>query len=39
VNGFKLKEGRFMLAVRKKFFTQGGEVLEKLPRDIVGAQS
>ena len=26
-SGFKLQEGKFALDVRKKFFTQGGEVL------------
>ena len=36
-NGFKLKEGRFKLDVRGKFFTKSGEVKEQLLREVVDA--
>ena len=38
-NSFKLKEGKFRLEVRNKFFTQGGEALALLPREAVVAPS
>ena len=33
-NGFKLKVGRFRLAIRKSLHNEGGEALEQLPREL-----
>ena len=39
-NGFKLGEGRFRLDIRKKFFhAEGGETLNRLPKEVVDAPS
>ncbi|KFQ93662.1 hypothetical protein Y956_00353, partial [Nipponia nippon] len=39
-NGFKLKEGRFRLDLRKKFFTMRVQTLDhRLPREAVDAPS
>ncbi|KAK4826316.1 hypothetical protein QYF61_007401 [Mycteria americana] len=38
-NSFKLREGRFRLDIRKNFFNEGGETLNRLPREVVDAPS
>jgi len=39
-NGFKLKEGRFRLGIRKKFFTiKMMRLWNRLPREVVEAAS
>ena len=39
-NGFKLRQGRFRLDIRRKFFqTEGGDALEQVPKEVVGAPS
>jgi len=38
-NGFILRQGRFRLDIRRKFFTHGGDALNRLPREVVDVQS
>ena len=39
-NGFKLRQGRFRLDLRRKFFhPEGGDTLNRLPKEAVDAPS
>ncbi|KFV48665.1 hypothetical protein N341_03752, partial [Tyto alba] len=38
-NGFKLKEGKFKLDIRNKFFTRVVKHWNRLPREVVDAPS
>ena len=38
-NGFKQGKGRFRLDIRKKFFSEGGDALNRLPKEAVDAPS
>ena len=38
-DGLKLRQGRFRLNMRWKFFTEGGDVLNRLPKEAVDAPS
>ena len=39
-NGFKLRQGRFRLDIRRQFFhPEGGDALNRLPKEAVNAPS